>query len=93
MQLLRIKYFKKPEWLKVQDEFEAQEKVESVFEVFEMFKIDGNTEDIFKGKYRKGDVVSPAELRQYFSNYIKENNLQNPENPRYSALLVYSKLN
>lgn len=31
---------------------------------------------------RKGDIVTSAEVRQFVMSYIKENNLQSPENPR-----------
>ena len=80
--MIRLKFFKKPEWLKIRDETEIEENVKYVFEVIELFKIDGSNEEIFKGTYRKGDIVSSGEIRQYLMNYIKNNNLQNPENPK-----------
>ena len=50
---LRIKYFKKPEWLKSKDEMEANEaEVKYVFEIIELYKIDGNTEEFFKAQYK-----------------------------------------
>lgn len=78
----RIKFFKKPDWLKQKSEQEAQEEVKSVYEVIEFYKIDGNNEEIFKGTFRRGDILSSTEIRQYMMNYIKDNNLQDVENPK-----------
>jgi translation initiation factor 1 (eIF-1/SUI1) len=60
--------------------------VSSVFEVFELYKIDGSTEEFFKGRFRKGDIVAAAEIRQFVMTYVKENNLQNAQNPRQLKL-------
>jgi len=51
---LRIKYFKKPDWFKVLDEVQVNEKQEDKFsfEVVEMYKVDGNTEPFFKLKFK-----------------------------------------
>jgi hypothetical protein len=75
-------FFKKPEWLKEKDETEMKENGDFVFEVFELFKIDGNNEEIFRPVFRRGDVVGPADIRHFLMNYIKENNLQNPDNSK-----------
>jgi hypothetical protein len=49
----RIKYLKKPDWLKEKVEQETtKEELKFVYEVFELFKIDANAEDIFKSKFK-----------------------------------------
>lgn len=53
-----------------------------IFEVFELYKVDGNTEEIFKDVYKRGDIVGSAEIRQYIMNYIKKKNLQDISNPK-----------
>ena len=80
----RIKFFKKPDWLKIQDEETevSSQNVEWVFEVFELYKVDGSNEELFKGRFKRGEIVSAAEIRKFLTSYIKENNLQNPQNSK-----------
>lgn len=79
----RVKYFKKPDWLKQKDETESNEEVKSIFEVVESYKVDGTNDEIFKGKFKRGDIVNASEIRQHIMNYIKEKNLQDPQNPKF----------
>jgi translation initiation factor 2D len=82
-----IKFFKKPEWFKILGEIQVNEQLQNddkfVFEVVEMFKVDGNTEAFFKTDLgKKGTVVGSSEIRQSVTNYIKERQLQLPDNQR-----------
>jgi hypothetical protein len=85
-----MKYFKKPDWMRSKDEAEQADNVESVFEVFELYKVDGSNEEAFKGRFKKGEIVSASEIRQFIMNYVKENNLQNPANPRFDLKISLS---
>lgn len=53
------------------------------YEVYELYKVDGNSEEIFKDFYKRGDIVSSTDIRQFIMNYIKKNNLQDTSNPKY----------
>jgi hypothetical protein len=50
----RIKYFKRPDWFKALDDIQTNDQQEDkyLFEVTEMFKVDGNTEPFFKKKFK-----------------------------------------
>lgn len=85
----RIKFLKKPEWLKSKDETEAKSEAKLVYEVYELFKVDGNVEEFFKkvGRLRRGDVLAPAQIRSLVTNYVKENNLQDQRFVKLDELL------
>lgn len=69
--------------MKQKDEQDSKENVKAYFEVYELYKVDGNSEEIFKTTYKRGDVVSAGDIRQFIMNYIKNNNLQDTSNPKY----------
>lgn len=54
------------------------------YEVYELYKVDGNSEEIFRDTYKRGDIVSSTDIRQFIMNYIKKNNLQDTKNPKYT---------
>jgi hypothetical protein len=51
--LKSIKYFKKPEWMKEENKTTNEKEDQPfVFEVTEVFKVDGNNEKFFRNKFR-----------------------------------------
>lgn len=57
-----------------------------MFDVFELFKVDGSTENFFGPTFRRGDILTPQQVRQFVTAYIKEAKLQSPETPRLLKL-------
>lgn len=54
---LSIKYYKKPDWMKEAAESKEinpanVEDLNYVFEIFEVYRVDGNTESLFRPRYR-----------------------------------------
>ena len=81
-------FYKRPDWMRdaVTGEVIRELKPEDlkfVFEIFEVYRIDGNSEGLFYPSYKKNDVVTAAEIRQFITNHIKENQLQLKEEPKY----------
>lgn len=54
-----------------------------MFEVYELFKVDGSTESFFRPLFRRGDILTPQQIRQFVTNVIKDEKLQSPDSPRH----------
>lgn len=82
-----MKFFRKPDWLKQKEETEpSKDDLKPVFDVFELFKVDGSTEHFFRPTFHRGDILTPQHVRQFVTAYIKEAKLQSPETPRLLKL-------
>ncbi|KAF4530566.1 hypothetical protein B566_EDAN009721 [Ephemera danica] len=55
--------------------------------IVELYKITAHVLPIFKTtKYKKGDALTVQLVRQYITEYVRANNLQDPDNPRLVIL-------
>ncbi|XP_065339791.1 eukaryotic translation initiation factor 2D [Cloeon dipterum] len=53
----------------------------------ELYKITAHVAPIFKNYHcKKGDLLSAQNIRQHITEYVKQNNLQDPNNPRFVTL-------
>ncbi|XP_059490719.1 eukaryotic translation initiation factor 2D isoform X2 [Neocloeon triangulifer] len=74
-----------------EDDFE-EPKVEEKKEkesphIQELYKITANVAPIFKNcNCKKGDMLTAQTVRNNVTEYVKQNNLQNPDNPRFVTL-------